>query len=668
MITDLLRNSILLFGLIFVYGALNFRPNETKLINNIVAGLMIGFFTIMIMMNPWQFEIDSGGSIFYDTRSVILSVAAAFFSPVSSLIAMLASVIYRIIVGGSGAIAGGLSIITATGIGLLWRVLRKKYVKKNIILEYLALGLMVHIVVILCQFALPWELAKVVIPAILLPYLVFYPIVEAILAVAIKNQIDRLEANDKIRQSELLLKASIESPTYLIMCSLDKNYCHLTYNESHINFMKQEYGSDISVNSNFLDNLNNLELADYMKTQFDRVLQKESITMVYECKKIQGVKFVEVTISPIIDEHQKVIGLTLFGQDITEKRRKEDEILHISYHDFLTNLYNRRYFSESIDRLKNRDLPVTFIIADINGLKLTNDAFGHYFGDELIILVGKTLQQNFRIDDVVCRSGGDEFIVAMKNSSKQEATAIVEKIKNNIGATVFHGINISISFGIATMTELQKDVETMKMAEVEMYRNKLFESSSDRSETIKAILSTLYVKNPREESHSRRVSEICMLMGQHLKMSKDEIKQLKVIGNLHDIGKIAIDETVLNKPGKLTPEEWVLIRRHPEIGYRILAASTDYAEMAEDILCHHERWDGYGYPKGLKGEEIPLRARIIALADAFDAMTEARTYRSPLSQNEAIEEIKRNAGTQFDPYLAKEFINMITSNFDNVGN
>jgi len=665
MITDLLRNSILLFGLIFVYGALNFRPNETKLIKNIVAGLLIGFFTIMIMMSPWRYETGMDSTIFYDTRSVILCVAAAFFSPIASLIAMVASAIYRIIVGGDGAVAGVLSIITATGIGMAWRVLRRKINKINIMIEFFLLGVVVHIVVIACQLALPWEKAVIVIPAIALPYLILYPIVGAILAIAIKNQIDRLESSDKIRQSEILLKASLESPNNLIMCSLDCNYRHLTFNEMHAHFMKNEYGADVSIHSNYLDDMGDEKSRDYVKEMFDRVLQNDRVQIVYECKHIANIKFVEVSINPIIDERGKVIGLTMFGQDITEKRRKEDEILHISYHDFLTNLYNRRYLSETVETLKGSDLPLTFIIADINGLKLTNDAFGHYFGDELIILISKTFQKYFRKYDIICRSGGDEFIIAMKNSSKHEALMIIEKIKNTIGATVFHGISVSVSFGVATMTELGKDVETMKLAEVEMYRNKLFESTSDRSETIKAILSTLYIKNPREESHSRRVSEICTLMGEYLKMSMDDIKQLKVMGNLHDIGKIAIDESVLNKTGKLTPEEWVLIRRHPEIGYRILAASTDYAEMAEDILCHHERWDGFGYPKGIKGEEIPLRSRIIALADAFDAMTEERTYRAPLSQKEAIEEIRRNAGTQFDPHLAMEFIAMITSNFDN---
>ncbi|PKK97699.1 MAG: hypothetical protein CVV57_10975, partial [Tenericutes bacterium HGW-Tenericutes-2] len=343
MLSDLVRNSILLFGLIFVYGALNFKPNETKRIKIIVAGLMIGFFTIMIMMYPWRFETGTSATIFYDTRSVILSVAAAFFNPLATLIAMIASVTYRIIIGGDGAIAGVLSIITASGIGLLWRVLRKKYMKKNVFFEFIILGFIVHVVVVLCQLALPWEKAMIVIPAIILPYLTLYPLVGAILAIALKNQIDRLEANDKIRQSELLLKASIESPSNLIMCSLDKNYNHLTFNEMHIHFMKHEFGANVSLQTNFLESLNDDTLSKNFKSKFDLVLQNHRITMVYECHKIEGIKYVEVSINPILDEQDKVIGLTLFGQDISEKRRREEEILHISYHDFLTNLYNRRY-------------------------------------------------------------------------------------------------------------------------------------------------------------------------------------------------------------------------------------------------------------------------------------------------------------------------------------
>ncbi|NTV91680.1 MAG: HD-GYP domain-containing protein, partial [Clostridiales bacterium] len=169
----------------------------------------------------------------------------------------------------------------------------------------------------------------------------------------------------------------------------------------------------------------------------------------------------------------------------------------------------------------------------------------------------------------------------------------------------------------------------------------------------------LHVKNPREEQHSKRVSEISQNIGRALDFPEIEISKLKAIGLLHDIGKIAIEESILNKPGKLTEDEMNEIRRHPEIGYRILSSSYEMLELTEGILAHHERWDGKGYPKGIKGEEIPRMARIIAVADSFDAMITNRPYRDAYSEDKAAEEIFRNAGKQFDPDIARVFVEKV---------
>ena len=192
----------------------------------------------------------------------------------------------------------------------------------------------------------------------------------------------------------------------------------------------------------------------------------------------------------------------------------------------------------------------------------------------------------------------------------------------------------------------------MKIAEDHMYQNKLYASSSRRSETIDIILSTLHEKNKREEKHSRRVAELCAEMAQKMNFEDEEVKKIKTAGILHDIGKIGIEESLLNKPGKLTEEEYSEICKHAEIGYRILNTAPNMTEISEIILSHHERWDGLGYPKGIKGEEIPLFSRIIAIADSYDAMTSDRSYRAALSVQIAREEIRKNAGTQFDPELA----------------
>jgi HD-GYP domain-containing protein (c-di-GMP phosphodiesterase class II) len=220
------------------------------------------------------------------------------------------------------------------------------------------------------------------------------------------------------------------------------------------------------------------------------------------------------------------------------------------------------------------------------------------------------------------------------------------------------GVQRSISFGAAEHTGLKTMGAMVIAAEDDMYARKLFETASHRSETIKTILQTLHEKNPREEAHSKRVSSICVAMGEALGMSSDELKLLHTISHLHDIGKIAIDERILNKAGKLDALEWETIKKHPEIGYRILAASNEYADVAIDILSHHERFDGKGYPRGLQGENIPLRARIISIADAFDAMISMRTYKNQLTHDQALEELKRGKGTQFDPVLVDCFLSL----------
>jgi HD-GYP domain-containing protein (c-di-GMP phosphodiesterase class II) len=244
----------------------------------------------------------------------------------------------------------------------------------------------------------------------------------------------------------------------------------------------------------------------------------------------------------------------------------------------------------------------------------------------------------------------------MPKTPYSEALKVIDAITSDMDKTTLLGVNVSVSLGLACQKVESSNIDIIKEAEIDMYNKKLFEISSKRSETIKTILATLHLKNPREESHSRRVSELCQSIGEILQMRKDQLNLLRTMGNLHDIGKIAIDEVILNKAGKLTDDEWSKVKRHPEIGYRILATAVEYADIAEDILAHHERWDGKGYPKGLKGEEIPLRARIIAIADAYDAMTSSRPYRPALTEDYASAEIIKNAGIQFDPDIAFKFV------------
>jgi putative nucleotidyltransferase with HDIG domain len=267
------------------------------------------------------------------------------------------------------------------------------------------------------------------------------------------------------------------------------------------------------------------------------------------------------------------------------------------------------------------------------------------------------MQGALRKCDLIARLGGDEFIMMLPGLGAEEAAKLTERIEKKVTRESINGIDLSISFGIATKTDPSQDIlETQKNAEDEMYHHKLYMGSSMRSKTIDLIINTLYEKSNREMFHSKRVGDLCNSIAQAMHVETNMIKQIALAGLLHDIGKMGVEENILNKPASLDIKEWEQMKRHPEVGYRILSSSEEFTEVARYVFEHHERWDGKGYPKGLKGVEISLQARIIGVADSYDAMTSDRTYRKGLSEEEAVSELRRNAGTQFDPIVAQVFV------------
>jgi len=349
------------------------------------------------------------------------------------------------------------------------------------------------------------------------------------------------------------------------------------------------------------------------------------------------------------------------AQDITARKLAEENLLYLSNHDYLTDQYNRRFFEKELVSLdKKENLPLSIIMCDVNGLKLVNDSFGHDAGDALLIKAAETIKKSCRKNDIIARIGGDEFVLLLPKTSAKDCVEIANNIKELASKEKVANVELSISYGYDTKTtEKQSIVEIIANAENYMYRHKLYERSSVRSKTIDLVMNTLFEKSNREAAHSVRVSSICQAIASEMNLDKNSVNQMKIAGLIHDIGKIGIDEKILNKPGKLTDDERAEIEKHPEIGWRLLSSTNEFSELAQFVLNHHEKWDGSGYPNGLKGETIPLEARIIAVADAYDAMTSDRSYRKGLSQEEAIKELIRCSSTQFDPKLIDVFVNQV---------
>lgn len=351
---------------------------------------------------------------------------------------------------------------------------------------------------------------------------------------------------------------------------------------------------------------------------------------------------------------------TIF-MDITERIENEKNINYLNYHDVLTGLYNRRFYEEEIRRLDTkRNLPISLMYADVNGLKLINDAFGHLKGDELLQKAATAIRTACRKDDIIARWGGDEFVMLLPQTASEEAESIAKRIKDNYSQEYVNSISGSISIGWDTKYSMSEDIlNTLKNAEDLMYRNKTYESEKIRINSIKTLMATLHETYPGIEQYSKRVSELCQDITRAMGLAEWEVCKVRTTGFFRDIGYVSLDKSVLNKPGKLNDQEWDEVKRHSEIGCRILSSSHEMSELADYVLAHHERWDGTGYPKGLQGNDIPIEARIIALASSYVAMTSERPYRAALKEEGALQEIIENAGSQFDPELAKVFVEKI---------
>lgn len=360
-------------------------------------------------------------------------------------------------------------------------------------------------------------------------------------------------------------------------------------------------------------------------------------------------------------EENTAVGII---RNITEENKKAKEIEYLSFHDQVTGLFNRRYFEQVLEELPSTDgYPVGIVMGDVNGLKLMNDSFGHDAGDELLIKLSNVLKKNTDSSGYVFRIGGDEFVILLLRSDLKYMKKYIDKIETAIIEESVAGIRLSVSFGMGIANDRENNIrQVLKVAEDRMYQKKLFEAYSRQSNMIEVIMKTLQEKNPREEQHSQRVAEICERLAVHMGMDHSAVKRIRHAALLHDIGKIGIPENLLNKEGALTQEEYIAICKHPEIGHRILQSVSQTAEISEIVLYHHEKWNGTGYPKGLKTDEIPIESRIISIADAFDAMTSDRSYRKGMSAYLAFEELERCSGTQFDPSIVNGIRDLLLKN------
>lgn len=354
-----------------------------------------------------------------------------------------------------------------------------------------------------------------------------------------------------------------------------------------------------------------------------------------------------------------LIGAVVTFIDNTIKKIHEQQIEYYSSHDSLTGLYNRNHFEYLLGKTDTKsNLPISIIMCDLNGLKLTNDVFGHAAGDELLIKASEVIKKVCREEEIIARLGGDEFVILLPKTQYDDAQQIAGRIRDVLSRERTSVIKCSMSLGCDTKTAISQKIDrTLKNAENEMYKEKTLNRNRTDTDMINTIIMSLYSKSPHEEQHAANVSELCRAIGEALNLSHTEIKHLRTAGFLHDIGKVGISADILGKRGEFTDQEEIEYRQHPVIGYRILNIFDSTLNLAEGVYCHHENWDGTGYPRGLKGEEIPLIARIITVAGWYDTLL--NNYSRSLNREQVLEKIKEDAGTFLDPAIVNVFLNVM---------
>ena len=367
-------------------------------------------------------------------------------------------------------------------------------------------------------------------------------------------------------------------------------------------------------------------------------------------------------------------------------RTRQAEMREVAGRDELTELQNRRFFyerlHEELQTAERSKKPLSILMLDVDDLKLINDEFGHQVGDQVLRSLGRVLNSEVGEKNVTARIGGDEFAVILPGADRKEADKIAWRIwdqlaktpvKETASASIFLGVSVGIGgypWGGETLEEI------IHWADAKLYANKLERkgfkhtnrNGKDEARLVAAVVdvlsSALDIRDKMTHRHARRVARMSAFVAREMKLADDQVLQIEYAAALHDIGKIGVADGILFKPEPLEVDEWQEMRRHSELGYKILNRVDFLKDAADIVYSHHERFDGSGYPRGLAGKEIALGARVFSVVDAYDAMTSRRPYREAMSQEDALEEIMRHSGTQFDPVTVQAFMRMVRRNPD----
>lgn len=361
------------------------------------------------------------------------------------------------------------------------------------------------------------------------------------------------------------------------------------------------------------------------------------------------------------DDKKRGMGKIFVFNDITDMRKTYFELEQSTLYDGLTGLYNKESYMNQLPQWNDsRYWPVAMGVCNVNGMRNINDRYGTQYGDFVMRQLANSLRLHVGEDTFAAKMENGDLVAVMEGKTHEDAAAVFEEIKKEVEA-FFDRVNpVQIEYGIAVKERADVTMDrVLSDARTSMQNKKMLRDNSASSSLVDSLRQTLSESDYETEEHVERTREMAARLGKAMNLSDSDIGKLELLAVLHDIGKVAIPHHVLVKKGKLNDEEFKIMQQHTIKGYRIAKSSPELGDIADCILSHHEKWDGTGYPNRLKGEEIPLLARIISAVDSHDVMVHNRPYHQAMPEEDAIAELRRCAGTQFDPNIVEIFTGLL---------
>jgi diguanylate cyclase (GGDEF)-like protein/PAS domain S-box-containing protein len=654
---NLFENTIVFMAMISLSVIWTTNLRRSRSYFKYVMGVVLSLMSVFIMIN----SVHVGNGLYIDARYAIPIVAIIFFGLIPGTMVSITIIIARIfLLGGAGIPVGvTFTIIQFIAVYIYKIKYYDKHKEDSILRASIKLaGLSFVLQVVLLTLPLAFMSFDVAIDAIKSNFtylLTIYPIIVYLFSFVVEYRNDYLNRiEDGLMRDkffETVLKRSLNP---IAIVEEAGRILHL--NDAWTN----QTGFDCTQYENLIQWFEDTKGPSKTTVDEIRLQLNEQSKIIYDV-------YTENQAKKVWSIEQKEAGIltngnpfyVLIGKDITKDMELQEKLMDMSYTDFLTGLYNRRYFYEVFEEKFKKHSGAFVLYGDMNDLKSVNDYYGHFKGDEAIVVCTNVLQKFFQDDSTLFRFGGDEFLIVSQTIDKDTCIERINNINMELEKYSFGNISIGISIGLHQLLPNQTLDEAVMKAESRMYEYKIFESSSARSGAIDIILAMLFEKDKETERHSKRVQKISNVFGEHLDLRTSQSSLLSRAALMHDIGKILIPTNIILSVNKLSDEEFEIIKNHSFLGYRILSRKPQFKDVSEIILSHHERIDGLGYPNHLKGEDIPFTARILHIVDAFEAMTSDRPYAVKKSYDEAKQELLRCSGTQFDTELVLKFVEII---------